>query len=166
LPTVFPVQRQVPGLPERLKEAFGDRSLTHVAKLLDVSQASVSRWLTGERTPEAASLVRLAEVFGRSVDWFVGRGGREAGLLVSEAVVPYAEQSVLRAEVERLERELAQARVDQKATERALALTLKEAITSAVREATAEAFEGVSLDRASKPAAAKNQRKARDIKSR
>lgn len=47
--------------------------------LLDVSSASVSRYLSGERSIPVASLIKIADEYGTSVDYLVsGRGKRTA----------------------------------------------------------------------------------------
>ena len=54
------IQRKKAGLSQ---EALGE--------LLGVSRQAVSKWETGESTPEIAKLKGLAEAFGTSVDWLL-----------------------------------------------------------------------------------------------
>lgn len=44
-----------------------------LAKLLDISQSTVAGWLSGTSLPRRATLKRLAEVFGVSVDYLMGK---------------------------------------------------------------------------------------------
>lgn len=52
-----------------------DRGLTHygVWKATGVSQSSLSDWRLGKGTPGAANLMKLADFFGVSVDYLMGR---------------------------------------------------------------------------------------------
>ena len=44
-----------------------------VARALGVNPSAVTRWESGEKRPELNNLVRLADLFGVSVDYILGR---------------------------------------------------------------------------------------------
>ena len=46
---------------------------SHVARELDVSMGNISDWKNGRSVPNAFSLVKLADYFGCSVDYLLGR---------------------------------------------------------------------------------------------
>lgn len=62
-------------LPARLKEARTASGLTQtdVSERTGITQGNVSEYETGSRSPELATLTRLADVYGVSLDWLVGR---------------------------------------------------------------------------------------------
>lgn len=64
-------------LGERLKEARELKGYTqvHVAKILGITNTSLSNYERGERDPDTFSLNRLAQFYGVSVDWLLGRIG-------------------------------------------------------------------------------------------
>ena len=55
---------------ERLKQLRVDKKLTHaqLANLMFVSQSTISRWESGDRTPDITILSRLAECLGVSLN--------------------------------------------------------------------------------------------------
>ena len=59
----------------RLAELRNAKGLTQqeIADLLNVSRAAYAQWETGRRTPEADTLVRLADFFGVTTDYLYGR---------------------------------------------------------------------------------------------
>lgn len=61
----------------RLKELREERGLSQVklAIDLDLNQNSVSRYETGEREMDYATLIRVADYFGVSLDYLLGRSG-------------------------------------------------------------------------------------------
>lgn len=69
----------------RLKQQMRFVGLTQkqVAAETGITEATLSRYLNGNRIPNALILARLAAVLGVSVDWLLGR---EPDMSVSEAV--------------------------------------------------------------------------------
>lgn len=57
---------------QRARLARGLRQ-ADLAERLDVATATIQRWETGNRTPDAKDLVRLADVLGTSIDELLGR---------------------------------------------------------------------------------------------
>lgn len=55
---------------ERLREYMEERGLTQgeLAKLLDVSQPTVSDWINGHMAPSASRLLKISKKTGLSVD--------------------------------------------------------------------------------------------------
>lgn len=62
---------------ERLKEAFGSDTQTTVGEKLHITQGNVSKYLVGSQLPPMDILVRIAEVYGVSVDWLLGLSDRK-----------------------------------------------------------------------------------------
>lgn len=44
-----------------------------MAEFLDCSQQTINVWESGQHTPKIAMLVKIADSFGVSVDWLLGR---------------------------------------------------------------------------------------------
>ncbi len=44
-----------------------------LAKKLGISQSTISNWLNGKKEPSIESLWKLADYFGESVDYIIGR---------------------------------------------------------------------------------------------
>lgn len=63
-------------LAEKILALRTERSLSQgdLAEKLDVSRQSVSKWETGQSVPELDKIIRLADVFGVSVDQLVREG--------------------------------------------------------------------------------------------
>lgn len=49
-------------------------SQAELAKHVGVERSTVAKWESGSNHPQAAHLVKLAEIFGCSVDELLGRG--------------------------------------------------------------------------------------------
>ena len=49
-------------------------SQAELAKRVGVERSAVAKWESGKSLPQAAHLVKLAEIFGCSVDELLGRG--------------------------------------------------------------------------------------------
>lgn len=62
-------------LGKRLRELREERGLTQVdvAKIAGVTDAAVGMWENEKRTPDPATLARLADFFGVSTDYLLGR---------------------------------------------------------------------------------------------
>lgn len=60
---------------ERLKELRSERGLGQVelAKCLQVSKGIISLWENGQREPTMSSLIAVADYFGVTIDYLVGR---------------------------------------------------------------------------------------------
>lgn len=60
---------------ERLKELREkyDLSQSELGKTLNVTPQSISNYETGKRMPEISELIKLADYFGVSIDYLVGR---------------------------------------------------------------------------------------------
>lgn len=46
-----------------------------LARIMEVDQAAVARWETGEAMPRASKLPKLADLFGCTIDELFGRTG-------------------------------------------------------------------------------------------
>ena len=57
---------------ERLSELLKNEKQETIAAKLNVQQATVSRWINGERIPDAGLLVKIAEMYDVSLDWILG----------------------------------------------------------------------------------------------
>lgn len=44
-----------------------------IAKKLNTTQQTVSRWINGQNEPDLATLIKLADIFNCSVDYLLGR---------------------------------------------------------------------------------------------
>lgn len=68
------MSRAVGGYP-RLRDLREDHDLTQtqVAKLLSMSQTGYSKYETGENDISTQALLKLAEFYGTSVDYLLGR---------------------------------------------------------------------------------------------
>ena len=82
-----------------------------LADRLEVSRQSVSKWETGQSVPELEKIVRLADLFGVSVDELVGDGDAPAGAAPERADTPAAEPEAKIIYVERPRRCLTAAQI-------------------------------------------------------
>lgn len=59
----------------RLKQLRKERKLTQkeLGEKVGVKQNTFTNWENGKRVPSYENLVKLADIFGVSVDWFLGR---------------------------------------------------------------------------------------------
>lgn len=59
----------------RLKELREEKNLTQhdVAKAIDTSQTNIGRWEKGTNEPSSSALIALADFFGCSIDYLLGR---------------------------------------------------------------------------------------------
>ena len=75
--------------PTRLKELRTARKIsqTTLAKKLGASQSMVTKWDTGKREPTQLSLLKVAEYFGVTVDYLLGR--TDNPLTVATEQTPY-----------------------------------------------------------------------------
>lgn len=65
-------------LAEKLLKLRTDRGLSQgdLAEKLDVSRQSVSKWETGQSVPDLDKIIKLADLFGVTVDDLVREEGR------------------------------------------------------------------------------------------
>jgi len=56
--------------PEKLKEARGDRSISDLASIINVSRQTLARWENGEGEPDASDLAEIAAATGKSLEDF------------------------------------------------------------------------------------------------
>ena len=82
----------------RLKQLREGKHLTHtdLASELDVSFAQIYRFESGKASPDADVLDRMAEVFGVSVDYLLGRSD-DLNAHLSEDILTEDERAVLNA---------------------------------------------------------------------
>lgn len=59
-----------------LIEQSGKRR-NEIAALTDIRPATLSRYLSGDRTPDLEYVAILADFFGVSIDWLMGRSDEE-----------------------------------------------------------------------------------------
>lgn len=64
---------------ERLRKLRRERDWTqeYVAELLDMSQGDYSRWETGRIEPSLSNIMRIAALFGVSVESLIIEGGED-----------------------------------------------------------------------------------------
>lgn len=62
---------------ERVKRLMEERGLSQadLAKFMGVHQGQVSNWMSGRNMPNLETLVKMADFFGVSTDYLVGRIG-------------------------------------------------------------------------------------------
>ncbi len=60
-------------LAQRLRLLRGDRSQREVAEALKVTRSAYSMYEIGERAPDEVLLVRIADYFGVTTDYLLGR---------------------------------------------------------------------------------------------
>lgn len=61
--------------PQRLKNLRKQKDLTQteLANLLNLSHGAIAMWETGKRQPDNDTLLRIADFFGVTVDYLLGR---------------------------------------------------------------------------------------------
>ena len=59
----------------RLKELRQEKGLSQMqlAKATGISQSAIAKWETGRTEPTASALLTLAEYFGETADYLLGR---------------------------------------------------------------------------------------------
>ena len=62
---------------ERIKELMKVEGVSQyaLAKKLGISQSTICNWLNGKKEPSIESLWKLADFFGETIDYIVGRDG-------------------------------------------------------------------------------------------
>ena len=76
-------------LQHRFRECRERSGLTtaELAKRIGVSQAAVSQWDTGKKFPSSETLCKLADLYGVSIDYLVGRGSADPSLPVQDQTI-------------------------------------------------------------------------------
>lgn len=82
---------------ERLKQLRNDRGLTQldVARLLGVERSTYVKYERGQSDPSTATLVRLADYFGVSVDYIIGRDYQPAEVVPVAPTISEADRKLL-----------------------------------------------------------------------
>lgn len=65
------------------ERTFGDKKISRLAAACDTDRARVHAWLNGESVPRAEALVALADHFGVSIDFLLGRSDVRNGAATS-----------------------------------------------------------------------------------
>lgn len=87
----------IKGLADRLKELRQKRNISQkdVAKFLDLSPSIISGYETGERTPSASIIIRLADLYHCSTDYILGKSVIDTSSYISlDGLTPDQIQSV------------------------------------------------------------------------
>lgn len=94
---------------ERLRAILTDRRISQrdLAELVNTTQATVSRWLSGDFAPRGPAAHHLAEKLGVDHDWLMGAGksrdrinlfeGEASGRILEEGGSPESEDAMSRA---------------------------------------------------------------------
>lgn len=74
----------------RFRELREKTGLTtaELAKRIGVSQAAASQWDTGKKFPSSETLCKLADLYGVSIDYLVGRESADPGVSVKADIIP------------------------------------------------------------------------------
>ena len=77
-------------MPYRFRECREKAGLTtaELAKHIGVSSAAVSHWDTGKKLPSSDTLCKLADFYGVTVDFLLGREVPNLGYLIKEEKIP------------------------------------------------------------------------------
>ncbi|MCI6999253.1 MAG: helix-turn-helix domain-containing protein [Clostridiales bacterium] len=83
---------------ERLKQLRTDAGMTQrdVAQLLGVDRTTYVKYENGSSDPSTATLIRLADYFGVSVDYLIGHNAAQPARIVSAPEVSGADLELLR----------------------------------------------------------------------
>lgn len=60
---------------QRMRELRKEKNITQpeLAKMLGVSNGAIGNWETGNRQPDDTAKIQMADIFGVSVDYLIGR---------------------------------------------------------------------------------------------
>lgn len=58
---------------DNLRSLIGNDSVTKFAKLVDIPQQTISRYLLCQREITLTNLIKIADYFGESIDSLIGR---------------------------------------------------------------------------------------------
>lgn len=77
-------------LSDTLKYLRAEKGLTQtqLAKMLEITQDSISLWEKGKRTPDTQYIVKLADVFEVSTDYLLGRSDDFGNVTVQSSAPP------------------------------------------------------------------------------
>lgn len=87
----------IKGLADRLKELRQKLNLSQkdVATYLDLSPSIISGYETGERTPSASIIIRLADLYHCSTDYILGKSVIDTSAYISlDGLTPEQIQSI------------------------------------------------------------------------
>ena len=75
---------------KRLKELRKGKKISQIrlAEMLGVSQATITFWETGKRDPDVSMLMKIADIFGVSTDYLLGRVPMEIKVIKENAPPP------------------------------------------------------------------------------
>ena len=65
--------KQVVAFSQNLKSLIGDLSISQFAKLVDISQQTISRYLLCQREVSLTNLCKIADFFDEEIDFLIGR---------------------------------------------------------------------------------------------
>lgn len=65
------------GFGSRLRQAFGERSNVEIARLLGVSNSTLTDYMKGKTFPTAEGLLRIAEITKHSIHWLLTGEGTD-----------------------------------------------------------------------------------------
>ena len=84
-------------MPYRFKEARLQAGLTTVqlAQKMGVTQAAVSHWDAGKKVPGTETLCRLADLYGVTIDYLLGRSNDTGSTNTSSEIIDASSLSVL-----------------------------------------------------------------------
>lgn len=87
---------ELPGILERVLEAYKIQSVSELARRLGLDRSSLYQWKNGDSLPSVATLIKIREETGISIDWILFADGPK--------VLPLGEQSEFAALVTRIAR--------------------------------------------------------------
>jgi len=58
---------------KNLRELMGDMSVTELARRVNIPQQTISRYLLCQREITLSNLCKIADYFGESIDFLIGR---------------------------------------------------------------------------------------------
>ena len=71
---------------DNLRQLMAGRGYSNLALSLEIKipAATISRYLTGNRTPDLPYVVKIADFFGVSIDWLLGFNGDKFDVMPQE----------------------------------------------------------------------------------
>lgn len=83
--------------PQRLAQLQGNRNVSEFARFLGIPQASVDRYLKGQRTPTGEIIYQICKKANISADWLLGLSDSHSP---PSSAPPFPERGLLAAEPE------------------------------------------------------------------
>jgi transcriptional regulator with XRE-family HTH domain len=62
--------KKIIGKNIKIAMTIAEINQTELAKLLNVTQAAISKWVTGDRTPDIFQLKKISEITKKPMEWF------------------------------------------------------------------------------------------------